>query len=131
MSKIDFIRFIAASSYPATLATQIYIKSALKKTPSMPVGGLYIVFPILFGLANIVSGRVFGPGRTRVQFAATGTLFGLFLSTIGRFGYDLPMKLFQLKTDEEWKVHPVAAVIYTGIWALPIFMVDKLLIGQK
>jgi len=44
-----------------------------------------------------------------------GASLGLFLSIVGRFGLDLPVKMFKISSSESWTVHPIAIVLYMFI----------------
>ena len=46
----------------------------------------------------------------------TGAVLGLSLSLVGRFVFDLPVKMFGIPRDQSWQVHPIATILYVFIF---------------
>jgi len=52
----------------------------------------------------------------RSKILLCGASLGLFLSIVGRFGFDLPIKMFKMSESSSWTVHPIAIVLYMIIF---------------
>jgi len=50
------------------------------------------------------------------KVALHGGLLGLSLSLVGRFGLDLPVKMFKIPRNKAFSVHPTAFVMYIFIF---------------
>jgi hypothetical protein len=88
-----------------------------------PLNIHYELFPIfipllygIFGLINYYIIRNYGNNYSIV----VGVLFGILLSSIGRFGLDLPIKLFNFTKNTSYKVHIYAIILYAIIFRLII-----------
>lgn len=70
---------------------------------------------ILLGLFNVVGQNLVSIWGYWINFLI-GALFGLLLSSIGRFGYDFPIKVFGFSEQNDYMVHVHAAILYSIIF---------------
>jgi len=133
--------FIKGSSIVAAIPTLLYVGMAqnrnrlqalsLSSNPdvvdylSIPYETIVVGILISYGVTNIVMNR-YKDDEDRVpvsKIILCGASLGLFLSTVGRFGLDLPTKMFKLPPSRAFTVHPIAMVMYVAI----MFYVNKIL----
>jgi hypothetical protein len=79
----------------------------------------YELFPIfipllygIFGLINYYIIKNYGNNYSTI----VGMVFGILLSIIGRFGLNLPIKLFNFTKKTSYKVHVYAIIMYSVIF---------------
>ena len=113
--------FIIASSIIVTFISLWYVGSAYDKAGSprgIPIVPIEISMAVAFGLANIVN-LLIDPDQSRwwITFLVGATL-GVLFSLVGRFGYDLPRRIFNFNKKTEWRVHPIAFFLYGLIFAI-------------
>jgi hypothetical protein len=116
----NFIIFCVSSSLPIFFITLSYLGLAYKnnRNKDVPFYLFPIILPLLFGLTGIIN------YHTEYNFILGG-LFGLLLSLIGRFGLDLPKKLFEMEYPS--KVHPTAIILYGLIFKFILTPIQSLL----
>ena len=92
-----------------------------------PIDIPYELFPIflpllygIFGLINYYIVSKYGNNYSLI----VGMVFGMLLSIIGRFGLDLPIKLFNFTKNTSYQVHIYAIIIYAIIfrWIITPFI---------
>ena len=74
-----------------------------------------IVIPLLYGIFGLLNYYIttnYGNNYSVI----VGIVFGLLLSSIGRFGMDLPVKLFDFTKETAYKVHIYAIILYALIF---------------
>lgn len=77
---------------------------------------LFVLFlPIAYGFAGIINKHVV---RYYGQNASiwVGAIVGLLFSLVGRYLFDLPILLFDMNKDTEFRVHFIAPVLYAIIF---------------
>lgn len=124
-----FLAFVVGISFSVTFITHTYIAWAFENGGTSPVGTdlIYIYTRLAYGVANIAN--VF-MGNTVQSSLITGALLGLFLSFVGRFGYDLPVQLFGFDRENEWQVHVIGPIVYALIFVLLVRNVNKVIVGS-
>ena len=74
-----------------------------------------IIIPLLYGIFGVINHHIISKyGNNSSIFV--GILFGLLLSIIGRFGLNLPIKLFNFNKSTQYRVHIYAIIIYSIIF---------------
>jgi len=122
--------FIKGSSLVATIPTFVYVGLAqhrnrvsalglasnpkVKQFLSIPYELIVIGILASYGVATTVMNRNKDEdGDVHIlKVLACGASLGLFLSTVGRFGLGLPVKMFNIPQSESWTVHPIAIMLY-------------------
>jgi len=67
---------------------------------------------VLLGLFNIIAQNLVNEYNWYGWNIIVGMIFGLVLSSIGRFGFDFPVKIFGFNEDNAWLVHIYAMLLY-------------------
>jgi hypothetical protein len=117
MAKMTKI-FIVGSSFPIFLITMVYVGMAFNRSgrlSSVPYELFPVFIPVLYGIYSIINYYVvksYGVNSSLI----VGIVFGLMLSTIGRFGLDLPRKIFGFTKSNAHMVHLYAAALYAMIF---------------
>ena len=125
--------FIKGSSLVAALPTLVYVGMAQNKNRLAALGMAsnpnvkqflsipyeFIIIGILasYGVSNTIL-KKYEDDKGNVPMKKVllcGASLGLFLSTVGRFGLDLPVKMFKIPSSQSWTVHPIAIVLYMFI----------------
>lgn len=112
------LAFVIGSSIVATAISFLYLGTAFRRSGyrgDVSFEMVPLMVPIMFGLANVVLVSL-GSGSGVLKAAMVGGALGLLFSVIGRFGLDLPRKLFRYDDDNAWQVHLIAVVLYAGIF---------------
>jgi len=124
-----FLASIIGSSIYATMITFSYTGKAYKtsgKPKDIPFELLPLIVPSLFGLMNIINIYIQEninlkfKGKNYLISGIVGAIAGLIFSFIGRFGLNLPTKMFQFTEKNEWQVHIIAAIMYAIIFTVII-----------
>ena len=87
--------------------------------PTIPYELFPIFIPLLYGIFGVINYHIvsnYGNNHSII----VGMVFGILLSTIGRFGLDLPVKLFNFTKKTSYKVHIYAIIMYAIIFRLLI-----------
>ncbi len=117
--------FIAGSSIAATFITVFYVGGAFRRAgrpKNIPFEQFVLLIPVLYGLANVFNVLM---GNTVASAAIAGALLGTVLSFGGRFGFDLPVRLFGFTKQTEWRVHLLAVALYVGIFVVLVRAVNR------
>jgi hypothetical protein len=109
--------FLIGSSIFSTFITLSYVGMANIKFKGLLNYEIFsIILPILFGIFNIFHYILLQNTKNDMYSLLIGLIFGLTLSIIGRFGLDLPIKIFGFSKENEYQVHLYASVIYPLIF---------------
>jgi len=91
-----------------------------KKCPLNVHFELFPIFiPLLYGIFGLLNYYIIQNYGNNYSIGV-GMVFGILLSIIGRFGLDLPVKLFNLTTNTSYKVHIYALIMYAVIFRMII-----------
>jgi hypothetical protein len=117
--------FIIGSSVPVFIITYTYLIYSYisnNKPKSIPITKILFMIPIIYGLAGIINYHY-------IKYSyIVGALFGLILSIFGRYIYNLPVLIFNLKKNNEYKVHIIAIILYSLIFQFILSPIQKLFI---
>ena len=124
MSRVEPVQLLYAFalgvSFAVTFVTISYLTigyDRAKDPPKQSRKSLEIAARLSYGIANVINVAM---GNTLAGAAVVGALFGEILSVVGRFGLDLPKRLFDMPTEKEWHVHIIAPVLYALIFVFLI-----------
>jgi len=122
--------FVVGSSLPAVAVTMTYtgVANYRSKTP-VHFEPLVAVVPGVLGAMNTASVMTqdkFGTGPLKTQLAF-GAATGLLMSLIGRFGFDLPDRIFGGDTP---MVHVEAPLLYAAIFGAIFYPLNKIVLGE-
>lgn len=123
--------FIVGSSIAATIISLGYIGRAFEKAgrPSdVPFELIAIVIPVAYGIANIINVRL---GNTISSAALTGAALGFLFSLGGRFLLHLPVKIFDISSQNAAIVHVIAPVLYALIFVVIVRQLNKLSLSNQ
>jgi len=76
-----------------------------------------IFIPLLYGIFGVINYYIISNYGNNYSIIV-GMVFGILLSIVGRFGLDLPVKLFNFTKNTSYKVHIYAIIIYAIIFRL-------------
>ncbi len=139
---MDAINFIKGSSVVATLPTLLYVgffqmknRTKLLKTASgelktflsIPFETMVVGILVAYGVTFTIMKRNLDEENDSklkkiIKISAHGAILGFTLSVIGRFGLDLPVKMFGIPRAQAGKVHPTAIILYAIIFLNIYFM---------
>ncbi len=131
------LAFVIGSSILATIITFSYTGNAYRKSgrpKDVPFEWIPIFIPIMFGLMNMLNiflQSIIKKKSTTSKYiiaATVGALTGLIFSLMGRFGLNLPQKIFNIEKTKEWTVHVIAPIMYAAIFAVIIQPLNNYLI---
>jgi hypothetical protein len=90
-----------------------------KKTrPSTIPYELFPIFiPLLYGLFGVINYYIIKKYGDNYSIVV-GMVLGILFSVIGRFGLNLPIKLFDFTKNTSYKVHLYALILYAIIFRL-------------
>mgnify|MGYP003969578877 FL=1 len=87
-----------------------------KNRPSNIPYELFPIFiPLLYGIFGVINYYIISKYGNNYSIIV-GMVFGILLSIIGRFGLDLPIKLFNFTKKTSYKVHIYAIIMYAIIF---------------
>ena len=121
------LAFIIGSSAISTLVSNLYIgmanskKDIIKRYEFFPLG-----IALLFGFYNIINYLLYKRLKNDSSTIISGILFAITLSSIGRFIFDLPTRLFHFTKQNEYMVHIYASILYSFIFLIIIQSLNKL-----
>ena len=101
-----------------SIITLGYIGFAYKnnnRPPKIPYELFPIFIPLLYGIFGLINYYIISNYNNNYSFIV-GMIFGILLSIIGRFGLDLPIKLFNFTKKTSYKVHIYAIIMYAIIF---------------
>ena len=129
--------FIKGSSFVAAFPTLLYVgffqmknrQDLLKKASSLElqnflsipfesiVVGILVAYGITFSLMKRnIDEEKDSKSKKIIKVMSHGAILGLVLSTIGRFYFDLPVKMFGIPKSQESNVHITALGLYALIF---------------
>ena len=89
-----------------------------KNRPSTIPYELFPIFiPLLYGIFGVINYHIISNYGNNYSIIV-GMIFGILLSTIGRFVLDLPTNLFNFTKNTSYKVHIYAMIMYAVIFRL-------------
>lgn len=121
------LAFIIGSSLPSVLISNLYIgianarKGIVKRYEFFPLG-----VALLFGTYNVINYLLYKKIKSDMSAIIMGIAYGLTLSSIGRFGMDLPFKLFDFTRANEYMVHVYASILYSGVFYFIVQNLNKM-----
>eukprot|EP01083_Nonionella_stella_P066699 175871_1 len=129
------LAFVIGSSLVSTFVTFGYLsyyvnlrKKSFTYKP-FPYELFPFIIPIMIGIVNVLNVCiVLNTKRNRLIPFLVGAISGILFSFIGRFGFDLPRKLFHFKPNREWIVHVMAMVIYGFVFGIIVNYFNSLFI---
>jgi hypothetical protein len=119
--------FLKSSSFPTFIITFSYLGLAFRKNnrPSDIPYELFAIFlPLLFGIGGVINKYIIELTNQSNYSLLVGALFGLMLSSIGRFGYNLPVKIFDFNKENEHMVHLHAIILYSLIFRFIVYPIS-------
>lgn len=147
MDNSNFSHFILGSSVVSAIPTLLYVGIAQRNNRislindsnspelasflSIPFETIFIGILVAYGISHALinldsdSDDPDDAYPSKLSVATKGAIFGLVLSLIGRFVLNLPVKMFKMKTEDAWMVHPIAMIIY-AIIMLYVDFIDKM-----
>jgi len=121
MNDLDFKMiariFLISSSLPMFIVTMTYIGLAFraKGRPSdVPYEFVPVIIPLLLGIFGVINYYAVEKYNKNASLVV-GILFGLVLSTFGR-SQGVPIKLFDLTAENQYRIHIAAALYYATIF---------------
>ena len=114
----DALSFIVGSSLPAIAITMSYLGLAFRTSKhrgSIPYEAFPLVVPLWLGAANMINMRLVSRFGANVSLVV-GLVVGFLMSLVGRFGMDLPRKLFGIPLGMRHRVHVIAPLVYAVIF---------------
>ena len=117
----NFVSFLIGSSIIGSFISIMYIGSGFaewRQSGNWDVNEFndfemsIMAVLILIGLANVLAQNLVAVTGSYWMNVLVGILFGLMLSSMGRFGYGFPIKVFGFTESNEWTVHMYAALLY-------------------
>jgi len=121
------LAFIIGSSLPSVLISNLYIglanskKDIIKRYEFFPLG-----IALLFGIYNIINYLLYKKINNDFSAIIMGILYGITLSFIGRFIFNLPTRLFDFSKQNESMVHIYAIILYSAVFYFIIQNLNKL-----
>jgi len=83
-----------------------------------------------FALVNVFGAMLYLLPKMRLKNDSSaiimGIVYGLTLSSIGRFGMDLPTRLFHFTKENEYMVHVYASILYSFIFYFIVQNLNKM-----
>jgi len=136
--KMIILSFVIGTSILVSIPTLTYNGLALRRNPGAIYKVAYeympVVIPLIFGLANVLIYSMvhrFKIKKWQNQLLLTmvvGALTGLTFSLIGRFGFKLPEKLYNMAENKHYLVHPIAMILYSLIFSMILFPLNSYLL---
>lgn len=117
MNLKKYITVFFISSF-ISIITLGYIEIAYNKKnrpSSVPYELFPIFIPLLYGIFGVINYYIISNYGNNYSIVV-GIVFGILLSIIGRFGLDLPTRLFNFTKNTSYKVHIYAIIIYAIIF---------------
>jgi len=135
--------FIKGSSVVAAFPTLLYVgffqmknrQDLLKKASSLKlqnflsipfesiIVGILVAYGITFSIMKRnIDEEKDSNSKKLIKVMSHGAILGLVLSIIGRFYFDLPVKMFGIPKIQASKVHPTAIILYAVIFLNIYFM---------
>jgi len=121
--------FIIGASLLSAIISFSYIGHAFKQA-GRPSDVPYEIFPVfilfMFGLTNVVSYWLMTKYKLNPNWIFVfGGLMGVIFSFFGRFGLDLPKRIFGFNTPNEHLVHLYAFILYGLIFRFIVLNLNR------
>lgn len=129
MIKNNIHAFILSSSLPVFAITMAYLSYNYAKNDQpkdIPIELFSVAIPLVFGIVGVINYNIIKIGS--YNSILLGAIFGLALSLVGRYYYDIPAKLFKMHKDKQKVVHMYAPVLYAVIFYFILSPMQDLLI---
>ena len=138
MEKVLLLRFIIGSSILSGAISFSYIGAGMQgfRNSAKWSPNVFNAFEWMMGFVLVLMG-IFNSAIYLVQknldldpdlsMVIGGALFGLTLSSIGRFGFDFPVKVFKFTKSNQFLVHIFAALLYSFVFGVIINYLNKTL----
>lgn len=81
--------------------------------------------------SELYSGRIKYIPTAYCWNVVVGIVFGFVLSSIGRFGFNFPVRVFNFSVGRDWMVHPMAMGLYAVVFGTIIGMPSWYFIHNK
>jgi len=111
--------FALGVSFAVTFVTVAYLSYGYDHANDPPAhpskDTLEIGARLMYGVANVINVAL---GNTVIGAAVVGAWLGEILSLVGRFGFNLPTRVFNMQEKDAWRVHAIAPIIYALIFVL-------------
>jgi hypothetical protein len=125
-TKDIYLSFIIGASILSTIVSFSYIGYAYsKKRLNFPYELIPIFISIMFGIFNIINVYTRKKYDNKLTTFLVGGIMGLLFSIVGRFGYDLPIRMFNFTRGNEYMVHIYAFLLYGTIFSLIVQPIDE------
>jgi len=124
-TKENLISYLVGSSTIGGLISFVYIGygfynwrngdgSTSNTAYNLPFEWMMGIVLILLGLFNVIAQNLIHESTDHWYGwnFIVGAMFGLMLSSIGRFGFDFPVLVFGFTRSDEWTVHLHAMLLY-------------------
>ena len=86
---------------------------------------------VLLGIFNVIAQNLVHEQKWYFWNVIIGAMFGLVLSSIGRFVFNFPVRVFKFTIGREWMVHPMAMGLYAVVFGTLIGMPSWYFIHNK
>ena len=129
----DLVAFLVGSSVVVSIVTTLYVgiafsmkrsgKNVGEMIKSIPIEWLTLVSSIAYGLVSLAIKKIV-MDRPQVNvnwILLIGAITGLLFSVAGRFVMDMPRVLFGMQSNEEWKVHLGAPILYSIVFRFYVY----------
>lgn len=114
--KKNLIVFLISSFISIITLGYLGIAYNNKNRPSTIPYELFPIFiPLVYGIFGVINYYIISNYGNNYSIIV-GMVFGIFLSIVGRFGLNLPIKLFNFTKITSYKVHIYAIIIYAIIF---------------
>lgn len=126
-SSDDVRAFLVGSSVVTSIITIAYVGAAYAtagRPDDVAIEWMTLVFSLIYGAGAVIVNRValMNGGGSAEWAWLVGAAVGLLLSVLGRFGADLPRKIFGMRADRAaWRVHVIAPIMYAFIFRLWVY----------
>lgn len=130
MYKNNIHAFILSSSLPVSFITLGYLGynyAKNQKPDNIPIELFSLCIPLLFGIVGVINYNATKYGS--FNSLLIGALFGIVISLVGRYYFDIPEKLFKMTKDKQKVVHMYGPVLYASIFYFILSPIQDLLIN--
>lgn len=91
----------------------------------IPIESIALILPFLYGMFGVLNFMLIN--QNIYYSIIVGICFGLFLSSLGRFILNLPIRLFSFTKKNQYEVHIYAMLIYSIVFSLLLTPTQKYL----
>ncbi len=117
------LAFLIGSSIIILFITYLYIGHAYRKAgrpKDIPFEYGIIFIAIMYGIFNVINVGLQNKGFCPNISIFVGATMGIIFSIIGRFSYDLPIRIFGFTKNNDYLVHIIAPILYGLIFRLSL-----------